>query len=177
MLFKVLNLTLFPVKIEMRNAIIQTVDSTLQDFNLKAAFTARLREKFFNFAAAFRKFDQNRDGFIDLNEFHKGVYNLGLMYTHRERIELFTAIDLHRKGKVDFSEFSELLDEPGCSPKFVLPRLYKLNLRKSQEEPTRFNETFNESFEAALSSITPKKSQGLRSTSVKPFRLASLRAY
>jgi len=173
-LLKAMNITLIPVKIEMKNAVIQTTDNTMQDSSLKMLFAEKLREKFYNFAAAFRKFDENHDSFIDLDEFHKAIFKLGLMLAHKERTDLFNALDNKKRGKIDYTEFSELLDEPQSPNTSMLPRLHKLNLPilESKVKSTRFNE----SFEVNLSS-TPKKPRALRSNSVRPFKLRGLRGY
>lgn len=167
-------MTQFHMKTEKKNSANQTASAVLPSAALRSMFAEKLKEKFFNIAIVFRKFDENHDGFIDADEFQKAVFKLGLVLTHNERAELFTSLDIQKRGKVDYSEFSQLLDEPANLNTGELPRLHRFNLPILE---SKVKSKFNDSFDIELSISSPKNAPALRSKSSRPFKLVRLRGY
>lgn len=164
-LLNAMNVTLAPVKEQesSEKPAIRAIKSFLKEPNVKAEFAAKLREKYFNFSTAFRKLDENHDGYIDIDEFHKAVFKLGMMLAHRERTELFETLDVKKRGKVTYTEFSKLLDDPTPPNMKMIPRHRKFNLRPNKLKPLKLNGSFD-----GIVSVS-KRDIDIRSKSVKPF--------
>eukprot|EP00092_Neocalanus_flemingeri_P031331 GFUD01034027.1.p1 GENE.GFUD01034027.1~~GFUD01034027.1.p1 ORF type:complete len:149 (+),score=63.81 GFUD01034027.1:209-655(+) len=58
---------------------------------------------------AFKIFDRNRDGYIDMKELKKVVAMLGTMLTKEEVEEFMAEADKDGNGKLDYDEFVKML--------------------------------------------------------------------
>ena len=64
---------------------------------------------------AFKIFDRDRDGFIDMKELKNVTMMLGTMLSKEEVAEFMAEADVDQNGKLDYDEFSRmLLREPLC---------------------------------------------------------------
>lgn len=61
---------------------------------------------------AFKLFDRNRDGFIDMKELKKVTSMLGTMLTKEELEEFMSEADVDGNGKLDYDEFVKMLLSP-----------------------------------------------------------------
>jgi Ca2+-binding EF-hand superfamily protein len=57
--------------------------------------------------ARYDRYDNDRDGQIDLAEFSALLDALGLGYEQAQVRAAFTALDADQNGRIDFSEFSD----------------------------------------------------------------------
>ena len=58
---------------------------------------------------AFRIFDQDRDGYIDMKELKKVTMMLGTMLTKEEVAEFMGEADVDGNGKLDYNEFIKMM--------------------------------------------------------------------
>ena len=61
------------------------------------------------FREAFKIFDRNRDGFIDMKELKKVTAMLGTMLSQEEIEEFMAEADKDGNGKIDYEEFVKML--------------------------------------------------------------------
>ncbi|XP_075853662.1 uncharacterized protein LOC142864347 [Microcebus murinus] len=61
--------------------------------------------------ATFRSFDQDGDGYISRDELRQAMVKLGVQLTDEELDDLLGEADTDHDGKVDFEEFSRVLDQ------------------------------------------------------------------
>ena len=75
---------------------------------------------------AFKLFDTDGSGTIDVNEFKDALNNLGLDDSNGAFVQLLDNIDANKSGKVDFDEFVNLLTVHGSdlTTKEDLERVY-----------------------------------------------------
>lgn len=77
---------------------------------------SKLKKKFNNKAAveaAFKKFDTDNDGAIDVKELTNGLKNSGVSLTDQEIETIFAVADLDGDGQIDMGEFCQLLGVGG----------------------------------------------------------------
>ena len=58
---------------------------------------------------AFRMFDRNKDGYIDMSELSKMFALVGGLFTRDEMEEFMTEADKDGNGKIDYEEFLKIL--------------------------------------------------------------------
>ena len=61
------------------------------------------------FREAFKIFDRNRDGYIDMKELRKVTAMLGTMLSQEEIEEFMAEADRDGNGKLDYEEFVKML--------------------------------------------------------------------
>lgn len=66
----------------------------------------RMEEKFSNMREAFRAFDIDSDGDINLKEFKHGLKILGIGLLDKEAKEIFTFLDVNNNGSLSYVEFA-----------------------------------------------------------------------
>ena len=64
---------------------------------------------FHEFREAFKIFDRNRDGYIDMKELRKVTAMLGTMLTQEEIEDFMAEADKNGNGKLDYDEFVKML--------------------------------------------------------------------
>jgi len=60
---------------------------------------------------AFRMFDKNNDGFIDLVELRKVTTLMGASLTSKELNEFMKEADKDGNGKIDYAEFTSMMNQ------------------------------------------------------------------
>ena len=93
-----------------------------EDPSLKGKTTTEVYE----IKEAFKLFDTDGSGTIDVNEFKDALNNLGLDDSNGAFVQLLDNIDANKSGKVDFDEFVNLLTVHGSdlTTKEDLERVY-----------------------------------------------------
>lgn len=71
----------------------------------------KIEERFHKVANAFRYFDINNNGTIQLKEFEIGVHKLSTRFTRQQIKQMFNYIDTNQDGDIQYIEFCELCDE------------------------------------------------------------------
>ena len=93
-----------------------------EDPSLKGKTTSEVYE----IKEAFKLFDTDGNGTVDVNEFKDALNNLGLDDNNGAFVQLLDNIDANKSGKVDFDEFVNLLTVHGSdlTTKEDLERVY-----------------------------------------------------
>jgi Ca2+-binding EF-hand superfamily protein len=93
-----------------------------EDPSLKGKTTSEVDE----IKEAFKLFDTDGSGTVDVNEFKDALNNLGLDDNNGAFVQLLDNIDANKSGKVDFDEFVNLLTVHGSdlTTKEDLERVY-----------------------------------------------------
>lgn len=100
----------------------------------------RITEKFKGFTQAFRSFDKNYDGVLNLREFVRGMNEMGINLTLNDYKLLFDGIDFDQVGQIDYFKFC-LLDYQKEQQRARLIGHYhnpKFDKGKSEKKHARF---------------------------------------
>jgi len=65
----------------------------------------RIEEKFKGFRQAYRSFDKDYNGDLDLKEFIMGLENIGIKLKYQDYKMIFDTIDYDQEGEIDYNKF------------------------------------------------------------------------
>ena len=66
---------------------------------------SRIEEKYKGFRQAFRSFDKDYGGDLDLKEFILGLENMGITLKYSDYKAIFDSIDYNQEGEIDYNKF------------------------------------------------------------------------
>ena len=92
----------------------------------------------YELVAAFRKFDENNDGSISIQELSAGMRSLRMSFSNEETNAIFSASDINADGEINYTEFISLMI-PSAGDALNKFRKCFTNVKNAQEAFIRFD--------------------------------------